>query len=866
MIRQPATGQPQLGFDCGLGTKEAVVNGSGYPVALSERGTFGIKTACNWIGDVGQTALTTNDGTNEPLVSDQDEAYSPSNPAAICSPPPGSTNCGKIGGGFTADIVYLQTTGAGASTTNGFDMVVGWDPKVLSYVEFDQSGLPWATNSPFTGVFAVDNAAGTLHIAQVIFVALGGDFVFFRVRFDVVGVGNTALTISADTIVNPNAVPHTTVQGSFSSETFFDTTPAHTLNWAASFTNSTPINPGGPNTFQATVSGGTAPYVYAWQFDSTNTGAFIAEATTNPAVVTLPSTFTGFRITLRVTDSAAPAHVIFLTQHISFLLGVQQPGSTAGTIAAGSTNTFNGFWLGGLPNYIGSWRFCPGLAFQTQVCAHPVSTVAATATQTNVVVGQTYKFAGVYTNTLTITDTEPPSIYTGSVTNKFTFTTTVTGSPLAYSLMLSSSATTFVPNQPVQLTAVAHYDPAYPVASRSLTIAVRFTFGDGGFADANIAMSTGGANSTTVSHNYVATGTFNTLAVGTDGSVSSIQETSNTVIENSPDFSLSSPSPNALTVVQGSTSLSSSITATLTTATSGPVIFSASGLPLGVTATVNNSPCTPTCTATISFTATLTATTGPATVKITAAGSGATHSTTLLLTVNPAPFDFSIGSPLPGSLTVFQGSTSSTSSITATIVAGTSAPVTFSTSALPTGVTATFTNNPCNPTCTVTVSFSAAASAAIGTVTVSINAVGGGASHSTSLSLTVSAPTITATFTVSPSSPTAGDTVSFSASVGGGNAPYTYTWDFGDGSTGSGPTPTHAFSAGGSFTVTLSVSDSSTPHAAGSATHTLSIAQRSPSFAPTLTSPPSLAGVALVVILIIAGLAYVRSRRKKPTV
>ena len=230
-------------------------------------------------------------------------------------------------------------------------------------------------------------------------------------------------------------------------------------------------------------------------------------------------------------------------------------------------------------------------------------------------------------------------------------------------------------------------------------------------------------------------------------------------------------------------------------------------------------------------------------------------------------FNFNLSVPSPSSLTVVQGSTSSTSSIDATFVSGPTAPVTFSASALPAGVTATFTHNQCNPTCTVTVSFAATANAALGATTVSIRAAGDGASRLTALSLTVSAPTPSVDFTFSPASPTVGDTVSFRASVSSGNTPYTYSWDFGDGSTGSGATPTHVFSASGSHAVALSVSDYSTPHVTGKVTHAVNVAQGgSPSFAATLTSPPSLTGIAIVIILIIAGLAYVRSRGRKPVI
>jgi PKD repeat protein len=66
-----------------------------------------------------------------------------------------------------------------------------------------------------------------------------------------------------------------------------------------------------------------------------------------------------------------------------------------------------------------------------------------------------------------------------------------------------------------------------------------------------------------------------------------------------------------------------------------------------------------------------------------------------------------------------------------------------------------------------------------------------------------------ATFGWSPSVPQIGDTVAFDAS--GSNDPdggaVSYAWDFGDGQLGSGASPQHVYSASGSYTVTLSVTD-----------------------------------------------------------
>jgi PKD repeat protein len=71
-----------------------------------------------------------------------------------------------------------------------------------------------------------------------------------------------------------------------------------------------------------------------------------------------------------------------------------------------------------------------------------------------------------------------------------------------------------------------------------------------------------------------------------------------------------------------------------------------------------------------------------------------------------------------------------------------------------------------------------------------------------------------ANFTVVPSSPTAGQNVTFNASsstVGAGATITQYAWDFGDGSatvTSSSASTTKSFAAAGSYSVTLTITDS----------------------------------------------------------
>jgi PKD repeat protein len=79
------------------------------------------------------------------------------------------------------------------------------------------------------------------------------------------------------------------------------------------------------------------------------------------------------------------------------------------------------------------------------------------------------------------------------------------------------------------------------------------------------------------------------------------------------------------------------------------------------------------------------------------------------------------------------------------------------------------------------------------------------------ITITVITP-LSVSISASPTAGTAPLTVSFTSSVTGGVSPFTYAWDFGDGSaTSTEPNPSHTYTAEGTYTATLVVTDSSDP-------------------------------------------------------
>ena len=77
------------------------------------------------------------------------------------------------------------------------------------------------------------------------------------------------------------------------------------------------------------------------------------------------------------------------------------------------------------------------------------------------------------------------------------------------------------------------------------------------------------------------------------------------------------------------------------------------------------------------------------------------------------------------------------------------------------------------------------------------------------VTLTVIAPASGADFAWTPVTPTVGELVHFTGTVASGNPPLTYTWDWGDGHTEvlTEPTALHTYTAAGTYTVFLTVTN-----------------------------------------------------------
>ncbi|MBO0887711.1 PKD domain-containing protein, partial [Candidatus Bathyarchaeota archaeon] len=499
-ISPSISGVAQVGFDCGLGTTQAVLNGTSFPVAPSENTPPSpeILTSCSWIGDAGKTVTTTSDGTPEPLVTDQDETL-----GSLVSP--------NIGGGFTADVLVRTNS---TTQINGFDLQVRWNPKVLRAVEFDQGGLAWKSVVLVTAVQTIDNTNGVAELAQVIQGLLGGDVVIFRLRFDVIGAGvsNLSLFDISGGLTNPTPVVHTDTALSFESQTFYD--PGHALGWSANITQPNPLVPGAPMTFHVNnyCPGCSAPFSFTWQFNSTNVSPFKPQFSGNPLTVTLPnSSYYPLRLTVVIRDAATPTtHTLNLTESLPFTVGIQG----ASSIAVGASGSWTGYWFGGLPTFSGiQWRLCPSSpatnATDFRVCSHPFANVPSTSQQNTTAVSASLNFAGVYNVSLSVTSTS-------SGTVKGYLPLNVTGVPPAFTVAVSSSPNPPVSGKNVTFAANVAYNSAYPKASgfRSSTFNYKIDFGDGVVSYTPPAQAT----SMTILHVYSAPGNYIVRIFATEAS------------------------------------------------------------------------------------------------------------------------------------------------------------------------------------------------------------------------------------------------------------------------------------------------------------------------------------------------------------
>ena len=247
----------------------------------------------------------------------------------------------------------------------------------------------------------------------------------------------------------------------------------------------------------------------------------------------------------------------------------------------------------------------------------------------------------------------------------------------------------------------------------------------------NHASTTTGATLTFTATATAATGTSSITVTGTSGSITAKAIIGLTVTTPPPGFTLAA-APTSMTLPQGS-SADTSLTFTPGTGFSGTVNVTVSGLPAGVTAVFRAGKTS--FLKTVTFTATSTAATGPATVTFMGTSTNYTATATVALTVI-ATAGFKLSSSATAA-NVTPGA-SMTVPITVTSIGGFTGAVTLAAAGLPAGVTASFSSIGSSGNRTMTLA--AASTAAIKATPITITGTSGTLTSAIALTLNVIPP------------------------------------------------------------------------------------------------------------------------------
>lgn len=151
----------------------------------------------------------------------------------------------------------------------------------------------------------------------------------------------------------------------------------------------------------------------------------------------------------------------------------------------------------------------------------------------------------------------------------------------------------------------------------------------------------------------------------------------------------------------------------------------------------------------------------------------------------------------------------------------------------------------CGTTNAPTISCTPSAAGTFDTTVTVTDAIGLTAQRSATL---VVNPGLSASFTENVSSGKAPLAVAFVSSVSGGTGPYGYSWTFGDGATSTVSSPSHTYTAVGSYTVRLSVSDAAAASSSYQSTVSVSSGTGTP-FPLQVTVRPAACGPISVGVL-----------------
>jgi pro-kumamolisin-like protein/IPT/TIG domain-containing protein len=301
--------------------------------------------------------------------------------------------------------------------------------------------------------------------------------------------------------------------------------------------------------------------------------------------------------------SSAPNYILSTSPSS---LTLSQGANGTSTITVNAQNGFGGnvtLSASGLPSGVTA-SFSPNPANTASTLTLTANSAATIGTATVTITGT----SGSLTNTTTI------ALTVNSVGNY-----TLSASPNSLSITQGANGTSTI-----RVTSQGGFSSGVTLSASGLPSGVTASF------NANPTTTT--STLTLAASGTASMGTGPVTITGTSGSLTNTTTITLTVTP-PPNYVLSA-SPSSLSVTQGAGG-TSTIAVAPQNGFSGSVTLSASGLPSGVTAIFNANPATTT--STLTLTASSTAITGMVTVTIKGTSGGLTNTTTLTLTVIPAP-------------------------------------------------------------------------------------------------------------------------------------------------------------------------------------------------------------------------------------
>ncbi|HEV2429651.1 MAG TPA: PKD domain-containing protein, partial [Thermoplasmata archaeon] len=561
-------------------------------------------------------------------------------------------------------------------------------------------------------------------------------------------------------------------------------------------------------------NGSVGPYRYLW------TGLPTGCVTANAALLSCTPTGAGLSaVAVTVTDANGSTVTSESLSYRVFLDPVASAPVASPTSAdVGQSATFSSSVSGGSGGFAYAWSGLPtgcptasasvtctmptaavlSLSFQATdsnglsstspllnftVYPDPTSSVP-TANRSSADVGQAVKFTaapGSGSGGFTFAWTGLPAGCTGAGATIACTVTTASTNSISVTVTDSNG---FAATSPT-LTFVVFADPAAstPTASRSsvdlgqsVTFGTTASSGSGGYTYAWSGLPTG-CSGTMASIVCTPSGAGTVLVRATVTDSNGFSVSSSTLSFTSyADPSVTTPSPS-----RASADVGQSVTFTASaSAGSGGYVYAWSGLPTGCTSSTSTATCTTTASGTLSVTLTVTDSNG-----------GSVTSASVSYTVDADP---TVSTPTAGPKSVDVGQLT-TLSTTASLGSG---GYTYAWSGLPTGCSGTSSTLACTPT-----------GAGAFTVTVTVTDSNGFAVSSAPLSITVYADPTVGTPTTNRSSVDVGQSVNFVATASLGSGGFSYVWTgLPPGCTGAGASIDCSVTASGTYSVSVSVTDS----------------------------------------------------------